>query len=62
MVALVRYIEPEPVPPPVAVLTEIETTEGVTSAAIDLAFIELLPIAIAVLFVAHTPAFASVSV
>ena len=54
-------MEPEPVPPPVAVLTEIETTDGVTSADIDLAFIELLPISIAVLFAGQVPVLAKVS-
>jgi hypothetical protein len=43
-------------------LTEIETTDGVTSAEIDLAFIELLPISITDLLAAHTPDFAKVSI
>jgi copper chaperone CopZ len=39
----------------VAVFTEIETTDGVTSAEIDLALIELLPISMAVLLAGHDP-------
>ena len=42
-------------------MTEIETTDGVTKAEIDFAFIELLPISIAVLFAGHTPVLANVS-
>jgi len=37
IVEFVRYIEPDPVPLPVAVVTSIETTEGVTSDEIDFA-------------------------
>ena len=46
-------MDPDPVPPPVVVFTDIETTDGVTSAEIVLAFIELLPISIAVLLTGH---------
>ena len=48
-------MDPEPVPPPLEVVTEIETTEGVTSEEIALVFMALPPISTRVLEEEHVP-------
>jgi hypothetical protein len=55
MVELFRIIDPEPVPPPVAELTSIETTEGETNSAMLFTLAPVAPISIAVLPLVHDP-------
>jgi hypothetical protein len=52
---LLLYTDPEPVPPPLDVVAEIETTDGVTREEIVLVFMPLPPISTSVRLEEHVP-------